>query len=233
MIVENVRSSDELMEDILPIEIFINELKEILYKLESFNPEEKQNDSIEDFYEKIKDWSIVTIEHNNKVKWLQLPMNEFEINVKLSLKQRLKFFLKDSKWVAPDAKQIGTNVVSNVTFPMEVKLPEDHYKDAKEVEVLKFYYTIFNLLVKTIEITAYYKTPGIAIYKKSDAVIAMNRMNRWIYESGKKNGVDTEFLTATLNVQSLSEEIENSVLVLDDENSIIARAQTMLGLTTK
>lgn len=229
MVVEVIRTSNELMSDVLPTDSVINEFKDILIKLEKVKDIEEGNILIERFYDKIKNWSIIIIDNNSTFVWVQLPMKYYKGDRKLNFKERLRILYEEYEWVPPVVTTRGANVVSNITFPMEVKLSKCDYEVAINSDESKFYYTVFNLIVNIIEIMVHYKSKNVAIYKSPAGVVAMNRMKRWIDEVSKDANVDTEVLTSSLNVKSFSELIEQSTLTLDNENSVVNKAQRMLG----
>lgn len=202
----------EIMENSIPVMRIIAEINKVVNDIEGTNDKDLQKQAIREFYEKADLWQIIVTKPEDTYIWMQIPIIYHESEREAKLSERIKFFFKRGIWIEPKIIEKYADILSNVTFPMEMELEPMDFIYAKSNEIEEFYYSVVYLLGKIITAMMKAGSEEIAIYNKPDGIIAMNQVNYWLEEVNKQGLANTGHLQNTLKTATISELLKDATI---------------------
>lgn len=216
----------ELMENAIPTIDVIEKINNVILKLETTRNTEHRKKYIKDFYKEVENWQILISKPKDNLVWMQIPMKYYEVTREFTFAERMKVLINRGIWIQPKITERYADMVSNTKYPMEIPLNLMNFLSSTANSEEKFYYTINNLMVKIVAILS--ESDSIAVYEKPYGIVAMNKVNYWITQLGKKTRVDISHLQQSLETIPFSDLIRKSSISIINREEATMRGKSLV-----
>lgn len=222
----DLMNNDATKEGSLDIDYFISILESAIISIfkEKHNIQ-RQNLAIDNFKEKIKSFSIVTVDLGKGRIWIRKPIQYFEEIQEHSFKERFFERIKNKSKLPKRSYRRSLSFDKAIQYPLRLTIRNSNDKNEymkQEVEDLsleyndKFLFTLIHLHKNTLELKHSESCELISIYETPFAIIAMNNIKYYsedlikrISELNKKMDYS---IPQSLKTEPLIDLIEKSIV---------------------
>lgn len=180
---------------------------------------EEQMLVLEEFKDASSKLQIVISNEEDISRWMQIPLVLSETKYKLSFAERTKALLENKVLLNGDAYERSANIISNITYPIKIRLDKEKFNISESEEINKLYSMVLYLAYKIEFMLDSYELEHIGIFQSPHAVIAINSLEGWLKREAPDFLLNRDQFIDSLEVIKFEEIFKTSEVLQNSEEN--------------